>query len=124
MQVPAVRVATSEDLLNKGEYVFIPARPQEVHYQSEAIPNPGFFRRLLGRTYTMKRIENPVWPKIDTIVLNCPKCNGTLGTTKDHTILSVEPLHLDMPLTCPYCRTFTFEVKNGNLNELNAVALA
>jgi hypothetical protein len=124
MQASAVRVKSSEDLLNKGEYVFIAKRAQEVHYESEAIPNPGFFRRLLGRTHTMKRIENPVWPKIDTIIINCPKCNGAIGTAKEHTILCVEPLQLDLPLTCPYCRNFTFEVKSGSLIELNAVAVA
>jgi hypothetical protein len=58
--------------------------------KSEPIPNPGFFRKLFGKTYTLKKIETEVWPKIDTIILNCPNCNGTLGTTKEHTVLSVE----------------------------------
>jgi Zn finger protein HypA/HybF involved in hydrogenase expression len=131
-QVPAVRVKSSEDLLNKGEYVFIQARKPEVRSEKTPIAAPSgklaqWLWLRVGKKYETKEIVTEVWPKIDTVILNCPKCNGTLGTTKEHTILSVEPLKLDLPLTCPYCRSFTFEVKEGNLielNEINAIAVA
>jgi hypothetical protein len=129
MQAPAVRVKSSEDLLNKGEYVFIPARKPEIRIEKTPIAPPaGFFKQLwwdyFGKKYETKEIVTEVWPKIDTIVIQCPNCNGSFATTKHQTILSVEPLTLDMPLTCPYCRNFTFEAKNGNLTELNAAAVA
>src|ERR1700722_2667475 len=95
LQVPAVqaiRVKSSEDLLHKGEYVLIPARKPEIRIEKTPIAPPnGFFKRLwwnyLGKKYETKEIVTEVWPTIDTVVIQCPNCNGPLATTKQHAIL-------------------------------------
>jgi hypothetical protein len=114
------RVPTSADLLNKGEYVFIPKRePKIIVEKSPLTPPTGFFKKLwwdwFGRKYEMKQIIELQWPEIDTIILNCPSCGGACATTRNHKILSIEPLTLEIPLTCPYCKTRSFEIKEGKI---------
>jgi hypothetical protein len=50
-------------------------------------------------------------------------CNQGIGTTKDHRILSLEPLTIEKPLACAYSRgaqfdakpSIIFEVKDGKI---------
>jgi uncharacterized protein YbaR (Trm112 family) len=121
MEALAVRrVSTSADLANPGEYVFIEKRqPRRNVEQIPIEPPSGFFRRLwwewFGKKYTLRVVLEMLWPEIDTIILNCPVCNGPCATTKNHKIISVEPLTLEIPLTCPYCKTNTFVVREGQI---------
>jgi hypothetical protein len=114
------RVPSSSDLLHPGEYVFIPKRDPKITIDHQLLTPPtGFFERLLwnwfGKKYEMKQILELMWPEIDTVIINCPMCNTPCATTNRHTILSVEPLTLEIPLTCPYCKDVTFVVKEGKL---------
>jgi hypothetical protein len=60
------------------------------------LPPSGFLRRILwnafSKKYELKRIVELVWPKRDTVILNCPHCNQLVATTTKHTIVSIEPL--------------------------------
>jgi hypothetical protein len=114
------RVPTSEDLLHPGEFVFIPKREPIRTFESTPIAPPtGAFRRLwwdlFGKKYEIKQIVELLWPEIDTVIMNCPECNSPLATTRSHTIVSLEPLTIETPLTCPYCRTNTFKVAEGKI---------
>lgn len=51
-----------------------------------------------------------LWPEIDTVILNRPVCNSPCATAKNHKILSIEPLKLEIPLTWPYFKTKTFKI--------------
>jgi Zn finger protein HypA/HybF involved in hydrogenase expression len=68
-----------------------------------------------GQKYELKQIVELLWPEQDTLILNCPACDSPCATTKNHTIISVEPLTHQIPLTCPYCKTKTFKVEEGKL---------
>jgi hypothetical protein len=114
------RVPSSEELLHPGEFVFIQKREPITNYQSVPLTPPtGFFRRILwnlfGKRYELKATVTELWPAIDTILLNCPVCNGPFATTDRHTICNVNPLTIETPITCPYCRTFTFKVAEGKI---------
>jgi hypothetical protein len=114
------RVPHSEELLHPGEFVFIPKREPIRTFQSTPIAPPsGLFRRLwwdlFGKKHEIKQIVELLWPEIDTVIMNCPKCNGPLATTRNHVIVRVEPLTIETPLTCPYCRTNTFKVAEGKI---------
>jgi uncharacterized protein YbaR (Trm112 family) len=114
------RVPHSEDLLHPGEFVFIPKRePVRTFERTPIAPPTGTFRRLwwdlFGKKYELKQIVELLWPEIDTVILNCPECNSPLATTRNHTIVSLEPLTIETPLTCPYCRTNTFKVAEGKI---------
>lgn len=114
------RVPKSEDLLHPGDFVFIPKREPVRTYQSIPLTPPaGFLKRLLwnlfGQKYEIRMHEHPLWPDIDTVIVNCPICNGPVGTTKHHAIANIEPLTIETPITCPYCRTFTFKVAEGKI---------
>jgi hypothetical protein len=114
------RVPTSADLAHPGEYVFVAKRAPHITYQSEPLEPPrGLLQRLwwnaFGKKYELKQIVELLWPEIDTIIMNCPTCNGPLATTRNHKILSIEPLTLEIPLTCPYCKTNTFKIEEGKI---------
>jgi hypothetical protein len=113
-------VSHSEDLLHPGEYVFIPKREPIRTFHSEPLAPPaGAFRRLwwnwFGKKYEIKAIVELLWPEIDTIIINCPDCNQALATTQRHKIVSLEPLTIETPLTCPYTKTHTFKVAEGKI---------
>jgi hypothetical protein len=115
------RVPSSSDLLHPGEYVFIPKRDPKIAIERQPLTPPtGFVNRALwncfGKKYEMKQILELISPEIDTIIINCPTCNTPCATTNRHKILSVEPLTLEIPLTCPYCKDVTFFVKAGKLS--------
>jgi hypothetical protein len=63
----------------------------------------------------VSRTVVPLWPDIDTVILNCPICNGPIGTTKHHAIAELDPLTIESPTACLYCRTFTFKVVEGKI---------
>jgi hypothetical protein len=114
------RVPSSADLLNPGEYVFIPKRQPIRTVQQIAIDPPkNRFRRLwwnaFGKKYALREVLELLWPEIDTVIVNCPVCNGPCATTRNHKIISIEPLTLEIPLTCPYCKTQTFKVEEGTM---------
>lgn len=114
------RVPRSEDLLHPGDYVFVPRREPIVNtYRQPVQPPAGAFRRFLwrlfGAKYEVSRTVVPLWPDVDTIIVNCPICNGPIGTTKHHVVADLEPLTIETPITCPYCRTFTFKVVEGKV---------
>jgi uncharacterized protein YbaR (Trm112 family) len=123
------RVSHSEDLLHPGEFVFIPKREPIRRFHSEPIEPPAdkyggtmigdAFRylkwRLFGPKYEIKQIVELLWPEIDTVIINCPDCNQPLATTRNHTIVSLEPLTIETALTCPYSKTHTFKVAEGKI---------
>ena|SRR3569832_1968025 len=122
------RVPTSADLLQPGDYCFIAKREPIRTYETVTTERPsGFWRGLVwsifGAKTTTKVTASPQWPECDTIIMQCPHCNQTIGTTKEHRILSVEPLTLDRPLACAYSRgaekgalpTIAFTIKDGNI---------
>jgi hypothetical protein len=117
------RVPHSEDLASKGEYVFVPRREpirSFVTIPKEDLSEPkGFWRSLVALLLDnsrrdVKEVIETVWPEKDTVIIMCPACSSPCGTTVQK-IVSVEPLTLDIPITCPYCRTCTFEVKEGKI---------
>ena len=100
--------------------VFIPKRePIRTYHSVPLDPPAGAFRRLwwnlFGKKYEIQQTVTPVYPDIDTVILNCPICNGAIGTTKNHAIAALEPLTINTPITCPYCRTYTFKVVEGKI---------
>jgi hypothetical protein len=114
------RVPLSEDLLHPGDYVFIGKRDPHRTFQSIPLEPPkGWGRRLLwnlfGKKYELKQIVEFVWPEIDTVIINCPECNQPLATTRAHKIISLEPLTIETPLTCPYSKTHSFKVEQGQI---------
>ncbi len=114
------RVKSSEDLLNPGEYVFIEKRSPKITVERTPLEPPqGFIKKLLwnfvGKKYDFKQYVELLWPEYDAIILNCPACNGPCATTKNHKIISIEPLTLEIPLTCPYCKTRSFDIKEGKI---------
>jgi hypothetical protein len=114
------RVEHSEDLLHPGEYVFVPKRDPIVTVEKYPLTPPrGFFAKvwwnLFGQKYTFKKTIELLWPEHDAIIVNCPACNNPCATTKNHKIISVEPLTLEIPLTCPYCKTRSFDIKEGKI---------
>ena len=115
------RVPLSEDLLHPGDYVFIGKREPRRRFESKPLdpPTRGVFRYLwwkwFGKKYEMKQIVEIVWPEIDTVIINCPDCNQPLATTGVHTIISLEPLTIETPLTCPYTKTHSFKVAEGKI---------
>jgi hypothetical protein len=120
MQVPVVRVKTSEELLRPGEYVFIAKRPPLVTVEKVPLYPPlGFFKllwwTLFGKKYDTKQTVEVVWPAVDTIILNCPDCATPFATSERHKIVSVEPLTIDIPVTCPYTKDKSFSISEGNL---------
>jgi len=114
------RVRLSEDLSSPGDFVFIGKRQPRVTVERLPLEAPaGILEKLwwkfFGKKYEMKQIVEMVWPDYDAIILNCPACNGPCATTKRHKILSIEPLTLEIPLTCPYCKTKSFTITEGKL---------
>jgi uncharacterized protein YbaR (Trm112 family) len=112
------RVSHSEDLLVAGDYVFISARPPKVATETIPLDPPrGFWKRLwwdwFGKKCIVKLTEEEVWPAYDVVIMVCPECRQPLATKKEHVIASVEPLTIETPITCPYCRTMTFKVNKG-----------
>jgi hypothetical protein len=122
------RVPHSEDLLHPGEFVFIPKREPIRTFRSEPIEAPkidslwtfpSVWRwlkwRVFSPKYEIKQIVELLWPEIDTVIINCPECNQALATTGQHKIISLEPLTIETPLTCPYSKTHTFKVAEGKI---------
>jgi hypothetical protein len=122
------RVPFSADLLQPGDYCFIAKREPIRTFDTQRLEPPqGFFRLLLwgmfGKKTDTKETIEIVWPDYDAIVMNCPHCSQPIATTKDHKILSIEPLTIEKPLACAYSRgvgrydtpTVAFEIKDGNI---------
>jgi hypothetical protein len=123
------RVKSSEDLLNPGEYVFIPARPPEItRYKKPIVAPVGFWKRfrwaLFSKDYEIVETKNETWPPVDSVIIVCPQCSVPFASSKQHTVLSQEPLTISQPLTCPYTRDVTFDVVLGKLTFTNAPAVA
>src|ERR1700739_4381066 len=100
------RVNLSADLSRPGDYVFHPKRAPIVTYERKALEAPeSFFAKLWwnwwGKKYETKQIVELQWPETDVAILNCPDCGSPLATTKNHKIISVEPLTIESPVTCP-----------------------
>jgi uncharacterized protein YbaR (Trm112 family) len=112
------RLSTSSDLAKQGDYVLVPKREPIRRYEPVAGSPAGFWARLLwvvtGRKPLVKEVVEALWPEYDAIILNCPQCNQPCATSKDHKIVSVEPLGIDRPIACPYCRA-AFKVTDGTL---------
>lgn len=62
-------------------------------------PPAGFFRRLwwdwFGKKYALREALELLWPEQDAIILNCPVCNLPCATTRNHKIVSIEPLTIE-----------------------------
>jgi hypothetical protein len=130
LQTPKVsRVPASDDLEPAGDYCFVPKREPIRKFEPVALEVPtGFWRTLLwlfrGRPRAaMKELTEIVWPDYDAIVMLCPHCNRGIGTTKDHKLMSLEPLTIEKPLACAHFAlratgglpTVMFEGKDGKI---------
>ena len=118
--LPVRRVSASDELAKPGDFVFIQKRQPIITLErTPLLPPTGFFKRLwwgwFGKQYELKQIVELLWPERDTVILNCPQCAQPLASTDKHKIISKEPLTIETPLTCPYCRTFTFKVMEGKI---------
>ena len=114
------RVPRSDELLQPGDYVFIGKREPKRTVEQIPIEAPtNRFRRLwwiwFGKKYALREVLELLWPEIDTVIVNCPACNSPCATTGRHTIASLEPLTIETPITCPYCRINTFEIVEGKI---------
>lgn len=124
------RVASSADLMQAGDYCLIEKRPPIRKFEPVAVEPPaGFLRKLswllFGKKQLTKEIVEIVWPDYDAIVLMCPHCSQPIGTTKDHKILSLEPLTIEKPLACAYSRPspsalplIAFQINDGKVTPL------
>jgi hypothetical protein len=122
------RVPSSPDLSKPGDYYFLAKRPPIVTYERKALEAPEdnggtntmyllrlLWWKLFGKKYEMKQIVQFQWPEFDVAILNCPDCNQPLATTAKHKIVSIEPLTIESAVSCPYTKTFHFEVKEGKI---------
>jgi hypothetical protein len=71
------RVKSSEDLLNPGDYVFIPARPPEITIEKKPIVAPvGFWKTLIwalfNKKYELIETKTEAWPSVETHHHRCP----------------------------------------------------
>jgi hypothetical protein len=119
------RVPHSEDLLHPCEFVFISKGEPVRRFESIRLDPPkGWVRRklweLFGRKYEVKQIAEFVRPEIDTVIFNCPACNSPCAATKNHKIVNLEPITIETPITCLYCRTSTFKVAEGRIMPRNS----
>jgi hypothetical protein len=91
------RVPHSEELLHPGEFCTIPKREPIVLMNMEPVQPPqGLFSRLIwrffGEEYVTTKTVIPQRPDVDTVIVNCPLCNGPVGTTKNHLRKAITPL--------------------------------
>jgi hypothetical protein len=120
------RVPFSADIEKPGDYCFIEKREPVRTFEPVATEPPqGFFRKLMsaffGKKQGYKEILEIRWPEYDAIILNCPHCSQPIATTKEHRIVSIEPLTIEKPLACVYSRgalktdlpTVAFQIKDG-----------
>lgn len=121
VKITARRVPSSADLMKQGDYVLVPKREPIRRYEAVAGSPTGFWARFIwvirGRQPLVKEVVEALWPEYDAIILNCPNCNQSCATSKDHVIVSVEPLTIDRPIACPYCRSAEFKVSEGTITE-------
>jgi hypothetical protein len=131
--LPVRRVPFSADIEKPGDYCFISKR-EPVRNLELVIPNPRnvwqaswwLIRSAFG-FYPAPEVKNETveirWPDYDAIILLCPHCSQPIATTKDHRIVSLEPLTIEKPLACVYSRdvqrdsqpTVFFTIKDGNI---------
>jgi hypothetical protein len=71
--------------------------------------------RFFGEKHIVRRTEEEVWPAYGAVIMVCPRCNQPCATSAKHAIACVEPLTVETPVTCPYCRAMTFKVTEGKL---------
>jgi hypothetical protein len=109
LTLEAHRVPSSADLMKAGDYCLIEKREPIRKFEPVPVETPqGFVKQLIwtifGKKQSYKEIIEIVWPDYDAIVMNCPHCNQPIGTSKDHRIVSIEPLTIEKPLACAYSR--------------------
>jgi hypothetical protein len=121
------RVPHSIDLEKPGDFAFVSKRePIREITRTPVDPPTGFLRTLwwtmFGKKYIEKETVLPLWPEYDVVVMMCPHCNQPIGTTKEHHIVSTEPLTIQQPLACAYSRptltalpTIAFQIKDGKI---------
>ena len=114
------RVKFSEDLLQRGDYFFVAKRQPNITVERVPVnPPQGIVERIwwkwFGKKEELKQIIEVLWPEYDAIIVNCPQCNQPCATKREYKIIAVEPLTIETPITCPYCRTITFKVIEGKL---------
>jgi hypothetical protein len=121
------RVLHSVDLEKPGDFAFVPKRePLREITRTPIDPPTGFFKRvfwdMFSRKYTQAETITPIWPDYDAVIVMCPHCSQPIGTTKEHHIVSTEPLTIEQPLACAYSRaslkglpTIAFQIKDGKI---------
>jgi len=121
------RVLHSVDVEKPGDFAFVPKRePLREITRTPIYPPTGFFKRLLwelfGRKYKETEMVTPIWPDYDAVILMCPHYSQPIGTTKEHHIVSTDPLTIEQPLACAYSRpsltavpTIAFQIKDGKI---------
>ena len=121
------RVTVSADLMQAGDFAFVPKRePIREVTRPPVDPPAGFFKSILWSVFGKKYVEKvtilPLWPEYDAVILMCPHCNQAIGTTKEHHIVSTDPLTIEQPLACAYSKpaptalpTIAFSIKDGKI---------
>ncbi len=121
------RVIYSADIEKPGDFVFIPKRePIRRTTRTTVDPPNGFFKRVLWNLFGTKvrttETSERVWPDYDAVILMCPHCNQPIGTTREHRIVSTEPLTIEQPLACAYSKpspsalpTIAFKIQDGKI---------
>ena len=117
------RVPHSEELLHPGDFAFISKREPDIRVERIPLTPPtGFFKllwwKLFGKKFELKQYVELRWPNYDAVIVNCPNCNQPCASTRTHKIVSLEPLTLEIPITCPYCKSVTFEINKGTLTPI------
>ncbi len=106
--------------MQPGDFAFVAKRdPIRKVEQVQIDPPTGFFRRLwwewFGKKYALREVLELLWPEYDAVLITCPSCHIPSATTREHKIISLDPLTIETPITCPYCKTVTFKVEEGQL---------
>lgn len=113
--------------MQAGDYCFIAKRdPIRKFEPVQNEPPTGFLAKLRWLFFSKKQCYKEaieiVWPDYDAIILMCPHCSQPIGTTKDHRIVSLDPLTIEKPLACAYSRrspsappTIAFQIKDGKI---------
>lgn len=116
-------VGGSDELKGPGDACFIAKRePIRNIVRTPLDPPSGFWRRMFwylwGEKYEMRQIVELLWPEQDTLIVCCPRCGDPCATNKNHKIVSLDPVTIELPITCPYCRNLTFTITGGKISPL------
>lgn len=114
----------SEELMAPGDAVFVAKREAKRTVEKVQLEPPvGILERLwwyaFGKKHEMREVVELLWPEFDALIVNCPSCGQPCATNRNHKILSLDPVTVELPITCPYCKTFTFAIEANHIKLAN-----